>query len=1632
MRHADFVHLHVHTNYSLLDGACRISELVKKAAELRFPALAMTDHGNLFGAVEFYETCMKHGIKPLLGVEAYVAPTNRHDRSAGGIKDSNYHLVLLAKDEAGYANLFQLVTLSYLEGFYYKPRIDKDLLRKYGQGLIALTSCLKGALNAHLAQEQYEHAKREAAELVDILGRDNLYVELQRHGLPLEDRLRPHLIRLAKEMGLKIVATNDTHYIEAAHAQAHDALMAIQTQTMINDQNRLRYDQPEFYLKSAEQMKALFADTPEAIAATIEIADRCNVELDFSTTHLPHFEPPAGTTQEQFLLELCEAGLARRYAAVTEAMRQRLEHELGVIRHAGYASYFLIVWDFVRFAKERGIPVGPGRGSAAGSLVSYCLGITDIDPLKYDLLFERFLNPQRVTLPDIDIDFCYERRPEVIDYVIKKYGQTCVAQIITFGTMQAKAVVRDVGRVMNMPYAEVDRLAKLIPNELDITLSRALATVPELAQLYQTNDQVRTLIDTAMPLEGLTRHASTHAAGLTIVDKPLVHYMPLFRSSDGQVTTGFDMTALEHLGLLKIDLLGLRTLTVLDDALKLIYRTRQLSLDLDTLPSDDPATYALLSRADTIGIFQLESSGMRDLLRKLKPSQFEDVIAVLALYRPGPIGSGMLDEFMKRKHGQIAITYEHPRLEAILKPTYGVIVYQEQVMRIASDLGGFSLAQADLLRRAMGKKIAEVMEAQRKAFVDGCKQNKIPERTANRVFDLMEHFAGYGFNKCVVGTTQLIDADTGTSITVEELYRRPRALTTYSVDDHLRVVKRRVIDVVSNERKPVVKVTTRLGRTITVTNNHPFLTVDGWKELRELRVGAFIAAPRALPQPTIQHDEDSSRLIVLAAILSEGNTCHPSGVYIYNNDRVYIADCLAALGQFEHTKPTVSQCGIRYEIYTGTGEQTRFVRGQTPWNKGQKGGVETTFLRTATVRRSGVRRWVEKLGLAWVKSTEKFIPDFIFELSDQSLALFLGRLWSGDGHLGTHMNAWVPFYATSSPRLASQIQHLLLRLGMISAVNAKRFGYRNSSRPGYVVYLTGKEQVWRFLEVVGPHLIGRDAALQAIRRHYESVTDDRVSRDVIPATIKFLVRAAKDRCGLTWRQLEARSQVCVKELYGRVKPSKPGFRRSTIQRLAEYLESPELLQYGTSDLYWDRIISLKPAGVQETYDVEIEDTHNFIADGLVVHNSHSAAYALISYRTAYLKAHYPVEFMAALLTSEMGNTDKLVVYLDEAKRAGLTVLPPDVNASNAAFAVVDERTLRCGLGIIKNVGMAAIESIIAARTARGPFQSIEALCTDIDLRLANRKVIESLIKSGACDGLGGSRAALLASLDQALEEAAVRQRDRHRGQLTLFDTFGASDAQAAPATGSASRLRDWPESQKLAFEKSLLGFYVSGHPLARMERTLRALATADSQQLLQVPDGTIVTVGGMFTKIKHTTTKKTNEQMAVCLLEDLNGEIEVLVFPKVFGQLAPQLKLSAVVFIEGRVAIQNDRPRLIAQQIIPMEQGTSRLTKAIELVLRRPGVEREFLEQLKTVLRKSPGTIPIYLTIEMPKEPPTRLKLAEEFKISPNPELLEELGRLLGDEAVIIRKQPPRPAETEPPRWFRKAAVDKTGQPVLR
>ncbi|MDP3143421.1 MAG: DNA polymerase III subunit alpha [Candidatus Omnitrophota bacterium] len=1142
LTHSDFVHLHVHTQYSLLDGACRIDQLVKAAVQQKMPALAITDHGNMFGAIDFYLSCQKHGIKPIIGCETYIAPASRFEKSARRIEEAAFHLILLARNEEGYRNLMKLVTSGNLEGFYYRPRIDKEILAQNSKGLICLTACLQGEVPYLIEKGLANEALKSADDYLQIFGKENFYLELQENGIPEQKKVNEGLLKISQELSVPIIATNDVHYLAKDHSYAHEALLCIQTQTTLDDPKRMRFQTQEFYLKDAEVMKQLFSQHPEAISNTLKVAERCNLELSFNQIHLPRYDPPENQDKEQFLEGLCEQGLKNRYSEITRDIRNRLEKELQIIKQMGYASYFLIVWDFIHYAKQNNIPVGPGRGSAAGSLVSYLLGITDIDPLKYGLLFERFLNPERAGLPDIDIDFCYERRPEVIEYVTKKYGAQNVAKIITFGTMQARAVTRDVGRVTGMPYAEVDRIAKMIPPDQDMSLAEALRTEPELNKLYKNDDRVKQVIEIALVLEGLTRHASTHAAGVVISDQPLVNYAPLFKTSDDEITTGYAMHALEKIGLLKMDFLGLRTLTVISEAIKIIKQTQGQEINFDKIALDDKKTFELLGKAQTEGVFQLESSGMRDLLKRMGPSRFEELIALLALFRPGPMGSGMLDDFIRRKNGEVTFRYDHPKLEPILKETYGIIVFQEQVMQIASALAGFSLTQADHLRRAMSKKIPEVMEQQRKIFIEGCAaSNKIDKGLASKVFDLIDYFSGYGFNR-----------------------------------------------------------------------------------------------------------------------------------------------------------------------------------------------------------------------------------------------------------------------------------------------------------------------------------------------------------------------------------------------------------------------------------------------------------------------SHSAAYALISYRTAYLKANFPIEFMCALLTSERDNTDKIVEYVNEADNMGIEILPPDVSTSMAKFTVASDKSIRFGLLAVKNVGRSAIESIIQARE-QAKFSSIFDFCERVDLRLVNHKVIESMIKCGAFDFLRLHRSQMMAILDRALEAGARTQKEKVRGQLSLFDTnehFNGLDK-----IDEIPQIKEWPQPQILAFEKELLGFYITGHPLAHYETKIRKLSAFSTKDLLSCHDNEEVRIIGLIAKVKHTNTRKTNERMAIMKLEDLEGEVEILVFPQTFQKVSNCIKVNSVVMVRGRLNKREDLPKVIANDVCPIDD-VFKMIQAINIEL--SGVFENKLRILQEKLAASPGKVPVYLHLDTPSAKRVQILVGEEFFVQPSEPLITELEQLLGVEKFSL------------------------------
>jgi len=1138
MSASEFVHLHVHTQYSLLDGACRVDELVKKAGLLEMPALGMTDHGNMFGAIHFYKACQKSKIKPIIGTEAYITPTSRFEKN--GDQKNICHLTLLAASNEGYQNLMKLVSAAYLEGFYYKPRIDKEILARHARGLIGTSGCLKGEVAGHLLRGHFEAALKAAGEYAQIFARGHYYIELMDHGILEQKKVNEELVKIAKALGLPLVASNDVHYIEQNQSMAHETLLCIQTQTTLGDPHRMRFATDQFYFKSPEAMKAVFAGLPDAISNTLAIAEQCNLKLDFDQYHLPRYEVPEGTSALSFLLDLCAKGLQKRYpAGADNALRQRLEHEIKTIESMGFVSYFLIVWDFINHAKSIGVPVGPGRGSAAGSLVSYLLGITDLDPIKYGLLFERFMNPGRKSMPDIDIDFCYERRNEIIDYVTKKYGSDNVAQIITFGSMQAKAAVRDVGRAMGMSYPEVDRIAKLIPNEIGITIEQALNAEPQLREAAEFDKAAKQLLATAQVLEGLNRHASIHAAGVVISDKPLTEYVPLFKSSDGQVTTAYDMDGISQIGLLKMDFLGLRTLTVIVEALKLIKQHQGIDINIDTLTLDDKKTYAMLGQAQAMGVFQLESGGMRDLLKKMRPSEFEDLIAILALYRPGPMGSGMLDDFIKRKRGEQKITYPHPKLEGVLKPTYGIILYQEQVMQIASVIAGFSMAQADDLRKAMGKKIAAEMQKMRSFFIEGCaKTNQIPEPQANQLFDLIDFFAGYGFNR-----------------------------------------------------------------------------------------------------------------------------------------------------------------------------------------------------------------------------------------------------------------------------------------------------------------------------------------------------------------------------------------------------------------------------------------------------------------------SHSAAYALITYRTAYLKANYPVEFMTALLTSERDNTDKVVEYVKECGALKIAILPPDVNKSFAPFTVENKKAIRYGLLAVKNIGSSAIESMVHARQEGGPFNSIFDFCRRIDLRLNNRKVVESLVKSGAFDVFKCRRAQLMAVLEKALEAGVRGQKEKENGQFSFFSA-GPEDSGFGQNDENLPDIQEWPQAQILTNEKTLLGFYLSGHPLDRYRTEIEKFADFTTASIKSARDGQEARMIGLITTVKLTSTKKTNERMAIVGLEDINGEMEIVVFPSSYTGIASYLKENTVVVVRGKVSFRDGLPKMIAGEMAGIDE-VYEMIKSVQVDLSHSG--QQGFEKLKEKLLRFPGKVPVYLQVDTHNYKRVQILVGEELYVTPSEVLMEEIKVLVGE-----------------------------------
>lgn len=1182
-----FTHLHVHTEYSLLDGSSKITEIVKQAKALGMENLAITDHGAMYGVIDFYKECKAQGVHPVIGCEVYVAERSRFQKE--GRSDAEYyHLVLLAETQQGYENLIKMVSLGFIEGFYYKPRIDLELLRENHEGIIALSACLAGAVPRALIGSGYEKAKEVALEYAEIMGEGNFYLELQDHGIPEQAQVNQQLLRMSKETGLPLVATNDVHYTYKEDAAAHDILLCIQTGKKVDDQDRMRYEGGQFYLKSPEEMAELFPYAPQAIANTEEIARRCQVEFKFHELKLPAYDVPQGYDARGYLRMLCEKGLSERYAQETPELRERLEYELGVIEKMGYVDYFLIVWDFINYAKSQGIMVGPGRGSAAGSVVAYCLRITDIEPTQYSLIFERFLNPERVSMPDIDVDFCYRRRQEVIEYVTRKYGADRVSQIITFGTMAARLVIRDVGRALDMPYGEVDKIAKMIPRDLGMTIDKALEVNPELAGLYKSDERIKKLIDMSLRLEGLPRHASTHAAGVVISKRPVMDYVPL-ATNDGAPVTQFTMTTIEELGLLKMDFLGLRTLTVIQDALDLVEKQYGKKIKTDEIPMDDPEVYQTIGAGKTVGIFQLESGGMTSFMKELRPEGIEDIIAGISLYRPGPMD--FIPKYVEGKKHPEAVKYTAPQLEPILSATYGCIVYQEQVMQIVRDLAGYTMGRADLVRKAMSKKKADVMARERQFFVygneeegvPGCVKRGVSAEQAEKIFDEMTDFAKYAFNK-----------------------------------------------------------------------------------------------------------------------------------------------------------------------------------------------------------------------------------------------------------------------------------------------------------------------------------------------------------------------------------------------------------------------------------------------------------------------AHAACYAVVAYQTAWLKVHYPVEFMAALLTSVIDHPGKVAEYIQSLKSMNIELTSPDINEGYTGFSVSADHRIRYGLSSIKGVGQAVVDRIVAEREKAGPFRSMTDFCRRMQGADMNRKVLENLIKAGAFDSLGGSRREYLEQSGTVMAAAAQWYKNQLSGQM---DLFGMGDEEGEKDVADRLQgLAEYPQEQKLALEKEVLGIYLTGHPLQEYEEEWRKVISRNAgdfrwdeeEERCGVIDGETATIGGVIMNLQTKITKS-NKMMAFVTLEDLYGSVEVLLFPNVYEEARPYLATDARVFVRGRVSVGDDEnAKMVAQAVAPFGQAASlgseqqvyrrryegrgtQVAPAAQaaaeaaqkentkvLWLRLAGqVDWESKQQeLLNLFRQYPGPYDLYLYLTAEKQ---RLKAPAAYRISKSSELYNKLEALLGAGSVVWR-----------------------------
>ncbi len=1562
---ARFVHLHCHSEYSLIDGLVRIKPLVKTVAEQGMAACALTDHHNLFALVKFYQAAQGAGIKPIIGVDMWLYQADAPPTQ----------LLLLCQNEEGYRNLTRLVSRSYMEGQVKgRPFLRAEWLDGATEGLIALIAGRQSDIGMALVKGHPDQAANHLRTYQHLFPQRH-YLELVRTGRAEEEDYLHAAVEFATQHQVPVVATNDVRFLKSSDFEAHEVRVSIHDGYVLADPNRPRLYSEQQYLRSPEEMAELFADIPEALENTWHIAQRCNVTLTLGKNYLPNFPIPDGKTVEDYFREQCRLGLEDRLADLfdTDAPEfaqqrkpydERLEIELNVILQMGFPGYFLIVADFIQWAKDNGIPVGPGRGSGAGSLVAYALKITDLDPLPYDLLFERFLNPERVSMPDFDIDFCMERRDEVISYVADYYGRDKVSQIITYGSMAAKAVVRDVGRVLDHPYGFVDKLAKLIPFEIGITLDKALAAEEALRTRYEQEEDVRELLDMARKLEGLTRNVGKHAGGVVISPSVLTDFSPLYCEEDGSnLVTQFDKGDVESVGLVKFDFLGLRTLTIIRWALDIINQFRDEPLDINTLPLDDPLSYELFQKANTTAVFQLESRGMKELLKKLKPTCFEDIIALLALYRPGPIESGMVDDFITRKNDPNSqFDYLHEELNsnaalvAVLKPTYGVIAYQEQVMQIAQVLAGYSLGGADLLRRAMGKKKPEEMAKQRSTFVDGSVANGIQAETAGYVFDLVEKFAGYGFNKSVGKDTKVFtsngikpikDCVAGDQV----LSRTPAGESVYST----------VVALHDHGLTPLWEIEFDDGTRERCTLDHKWLTEDGQQPLwKILQMGGKVWGCAAYTTGDEGASENLSSLRGLQTEISVGgkmwrgassqarSACSSEGM-----PRVYEHDSHGAF------------CGQRqdYVLWDScenpqSGQRTLSAVRSLPTDSPRHSSANLQRFRT----HAGNAREIfsdSQANLGTSRNTSRTCPAF------ESVARQPSRGVSSDSGQSacsdeTLENGNVVRTAFSGIGVHPQYTNTLS-----TSTQTSRFfesATENGDRSGWPVAF--------YADPIG--------ATFADRTSERSSTGSGDSSSILALNPTFDALFQK----WLWRTYLSRTD-------GTARPN---------QRWQ--LDGDTVLRQPIRATF---------LGWHQSYDLEVDHPeHNFLlASGLCCSNSHSAAYALVSYQTAWLKAHHPAAFMAAVLSSDMDNTDKVVNLIDECRQMQLKVLPPDVNVSDYKFTVNDDQNtgIRYGLGAIKGVGEGAILGIIEERKANGIYDDLFEFCRRIDLRKANRRVLEALIKAGALDGLGPERGVMMASLDTAIKLAEKHAADQNTGQNDLFGLLGggggaqhAVQEDKTPFSSGGS----WTEEQRLSGEKDSLGLYLTGHPINRFLTELEKLAPTRLKNVRPTEKFKTTKVAGLVLNMRTLNSRR--GRMASLVLDDNTARLEVMVYSDRFEEHKALLIKDSLLIIEGEIRedeFSGGGYSMVATNISSLEMARERQAKQLVVKVEAPreGWVDDFLHALQNYRT---GSCPIAIHYRR-EDAVVELVLGADWQVRPEDALLAQLSLLVGLGRVEVR-----------------------------